>query len=309
MKVAVTRHLHVSLVSILLFRNPLLAQVDAGRVIPAGRPIRLVAFGDFGTGDEHQKAIASAIAKRNSTERFDMGITMGDNFYLCGVRSVKDPKWKHRWEDMYTPLGFQFYVALGNHDYGNPPIICPAQRGSPDSEVAYTAYSKSWKMPARYYTYKAGPVQFIAIDTEGWSDAQLEWIQKTLAASAADPEVKWRIVYGHHPIYTSGVHLNERRIGELRLKLLPVLKAAHVDLYICGHDHDLEHLRSEGMEFLICGGGGAKLRGFWHKDPLSVFTYSTHAFLDITIDDHKVTALFFDQDLKSLEDPVMTVSK
>ena len=158
-------------------------------------------------------------------------------------------------------------------------------------------------MPARYYTYKAGPVQFIAIDTEGWSDAQLEWIKQTLAASASDPDVKWRIVYGHHPIYTSGVHLNERRIGELRLKLLPVLKAAHVDLYICGHDHDLEHLRSDGMEFLICGGGGAKLRGFWHKDPLSVFTDSTHAFLDLTLTITKSRRSSFDVNLNSLENP------
>ena len=147
MKVAVTRHFFVPLFAILLFRIPLLAQLDAGRVIPADHPIRVVAFGDYGTGDEHQKAIASAIAKRNATDRFDMGITMGDNFYLCGVRSVKDSKWKHRWEEMYTPLGFPFYASLGNHDYGNPPIICPAQRGSPDSEVAYTAHSQSWKMP------------------------------------------------------------------------------------------------------------------------------------------------------------------
>lgn len=295
----------------LLFLSPLilLAQFDAGRVIPVGHPIHLVAFGDYGTGDAHQKAVAAALAKRNSEQRFDLGITMGDNFYLCGVRSVRDSKWKNRWEAMYTPLGFPFYASLGNHDYGNPPIICPAQRGSPDSEVAYTAHSVSWKMPARYYTYKAGPVQFIAIDTEGWSDAQLEWIKQTLAVSAADRDVKWRVVYGHHPIFTSGVHLNERRIGELRLKLLPVLRAAHVDLYICGHDHDMEHLRSEGMEFLICGGGGAKLRGFWHKDPLSVFTDSTHGFLDINIDDHKVTARFMDVNLKSLEDPVMTASK
>jgi hypothetical protein len=63
------------------------------------------------------------------------------------------------------------------------------------------------------------------------------------------------------------------------------------------------------MEFLICGGGGAKLRGFWHKDPLSVFTDSTHGFLDIHIDDHRVTARFMDVNLKSLEDPVMTESK
>jgi tartrate-resistant acid phosphatase type 5 len=294
---------------ILLLPAALLAQSNVGRVLPLDRPIHVVAFGDFGTGDVHQKAVASAIAKRNSTERFDLGITMGDNFYLCGIRSVKDSKWKNRWENLYTPLGFPFYAALGNHDYGNPPIICPAQRGSPDSEVAYTAHSTSWRMPARYYTYKAGPVQFIAIDTEGWSEAQLAWIKQTLADSAGDPEVKWRVVYGHHPIFTSGVHLNERRIGELRLKLLPVLKEAHVDLYICGHDHDLEHLRGEGIEFLICGGGGAKLRGFWHKDPMSVFTDSTHAFLDIVIDAHKVTAQFLDVNLNSLESPIMAVTK
>lgn len=285
------------------------AQYDAGRVLPADHSLHIVAFGDFGTGDVHQKAVASAIALRNSKDHYDLGITMGDNFYLCGIHSVKDSKWKERWEDLYTPLGVPFYAALGNHDYGNPPVICPGHRGSPDAEVAYTQHSSSWKMPARYYTYKAGPVQFIAIDTEGWSDAQLAWIEKTLASSAADPEVKWRIVYGHHPIYTSGVHLNERRIGELRLRLLPVLKAAHVDLYICGHDHDLEHLRSDGIEFLICGGGGAKLRGFWHQDPKSVFTDSTHAFLDIVIDAHNVTAQFFDVNLKSLESPVTTVAK
>jgi tartrate-resistant acid phosphatase type 5 len=87
------------------------------------------------------------------------------------------------------------------------------------------------------------------------------------------------------------------------------LKEAHVDLYICGHDHDLEHLRGEGIEFLICGGGGAKLRGFWHKDPMSVFTDSTHAFLDIVIDAHKVTAQFLDVNLNSLESPIMAVTK
>ncbi len=215
MMVTMTQRSSLLLV-ILLFRAMLLAQVDVGRVIPADRPVHLVAFGAFGTGDAHQKAVASAIARRNSRDRFDLGITMGDNFYLCGVRSITDPKWKSRWEDPYTALQFPFYAALGNHDCGHPPIICPMERGSPDAEVAYTTHSASWRMPARYYAYKAGPVQFIAIDTEGWSDAQLDWIQQTLAASANDPDIKWRVVYGHHPIYTSGVHLNERRIGELR---------------------------------------------------------------------------------------------
>jgi tartrate-resistant acid phosphatase type 5 len=285
-------------------------QRDAGRVLPANQSLHVVAFGDYGTGSPEQAAVARAIAQRNSSQRFDLGITMGDNFYFCGVRSVNDPKWKSRWEDFYTPLGFPFYAALGNHDYGHPPIICPLQKSSPDAEVAYTAHSKSWRMPARYYTFKAGPVLFIAIDTEGWSSEQLAWIKATLAASVNDPDIKWRIVYGHHPIYTSGTHLNERRISELRAQLLPVLKAAHVDAYICGHDHDLEHLRSDGMEFLICGGGGAKLRGFvGAREPASVSSASKYAFLDLVIDEHKFTAQFLDINLKSLENPPLTDTK
>ncbi len=297
-------------VSVWLSPVALLAQQDIGRVLPASRAVHVVAFGDYGTGSSHQAAVARSIAQRNSTLAFDLGITLGDNFYRCGVRSITDPKWKDRWENFYTPLGFPFYAALGNHDYGDPPIICPAHRGSPDAEVAYTSHSTSWRMPARYYSFKAGPVLFIAIDTEGWSPAQLAWIKQTLAASADDPEIKWRIVYGHHPIYTSGVHLNERRIGVLRAQLLPVLKAAHVDAYICGHDHDLERLRSEGIEFLICGGGGAKLRGFvGRREQISAFSASKNAFLDLVIDSHKFTAQFLDTDLNALEDPPVTDSK
>ena len=286
------------------------AQRDVGQVIPADRPIHVVAFGDYGTGSSNQAAVARAIAQRNASMPFDLGITLGDNFYLCGVRSVSDPKWKSRWEDFYTPLGFPFYAALGNHDYGHPPIICPFGKSSPDAEVAYTAHSKSWHMPARYYSFKAGPVLFIAIDTEGWSAEQLQWIQTTLASSANDPDIKWRIVYGHHPIYTSGVHLNERRISQLREQLLPVLKAGHVDAYICGHDHDLEHLRAGGIEFLICGGGGAKLRGFFGpRQSVSISSASKYAFLDLVIDAQTFAARFLDVNLKSLEDPPLTDTK
>jgi hypothetical protein len=291
--------------SICLLPAAVLAQHDAGRAAPSDRAIHVVAFGDYGTGSVNQVAVAQAIARRHAQERFDFGLTMGDNFYLCGVRSVTDAKWKSRWEDLYTPLGIPFYATLGNHDYGHPPMMCPAERGSADAEVAYTSHSHSWRMPARYYSFKAGPALFIAIDTEGWSVAQLDWIKETLAASAHDPDIKWRIVYGHHPIFTSGMHLNERRIGELRTQLWPVLKAANVDVYICGHDHDLEHLRTDGMDFLICGGGGAKLRNFPRKERISVFSAVYYAFLDLTIDSHKLAARFLNVNLDSLEDPPM----
>jgi tartrate-resistant acid phosphatase type 5 len=284
------------------------AQEDVGR-IHDGSALHFLAFGDFGTGSAEQMRLAKAMGRRHTQEQFHLGITLGDNFYRCGVRGVDDPKWKTRWEQPYGPLGVEVYAALGNHDYGHPPAICPGAKVSPEAQIAYSKHSKTWRMPARYYTYKAGPVQFIAIDTEGWSEKQLEWIGKTLEKSAKDPDVKWRIVYGHHPMYTSGVHLNQRRIGALRRNMFPVLKAGRVDLYIAGHDHDLEHLRHEGIEMLICGGGGAKLRGVRSRDPASVWARSRNAFLDIKATDRELTARFLDSDLVVLETPPLVMRK
>ncbi|MBM3795826.1 MAG: hypothetical protein FJW31_17625 [Acidobacteria bacterium] len=149
---------------------------DAGEVATPRKPaIRVVGFGDFGfqkrgTG---QKAVAAAIAAWSAATPDDFGQTFGDNFYTRGVKSVKDKKWTGIWERIYSPLGIPFYAALGNHDY----------RGNVQAQVDYTGLSKTWRMPARYYTFRAGPAQFFALDTdEGtagrlfmkqpWSDAQ-----------------------------------------------------------------------------------------------------------------------------------------
>ena len=88
-----------------------------------------------------------------------------------------------------------------------------------------------------------------------------------------------------------------------------MLKAAHVDFYICGHDHDLEHLESDGMDFLICGGGGAALRHFRRRGNNSLFAAVDFAFLDLSINEHQFTARFFDANLNSLEQPGLTRMK
>jgi hypothetical protein len=275
--------------------------MDLGRVLPPEMPLHVVAFGDFGSGGRGQIETAKALQRRNRDQPYTLGITLGDNFYRCGVRSVNDKKWKTRWENLYTPLGIRFYASLGNHDYGHPPAMCLGFAASPQAEIDRTEHSQSWVMPARYYTFTAGPVRFVAIDTEGWNPAQLDWIQKTLEASRDEPGIRWRIVYGHHPIYSSGFHANERRIGRLRRELLPVLKANNVDLYVCGHDHNIEHLRSDGIEFFVSGGGGAHLRAAKNTRSESVFTTGGHGFLELTIDADRIEGQFYDTDLHPLE--------
>ena len=64
-------------------------------------------------------------------------------------------------------------------------------------------------------------------------------------------------MYGHHPIFSDGHHGDEKR---LNLKLLPLLKQYKVDAYLAGHEHEMQHLEMEGMQFFIAGGGGKDTR-------------------------------------------------
>ena len=47
--------------ALILLPTALLAQKDLGRVIPADRPIHMVAMGDYGDGSKHQAEVARAM--------------------------------------------------------------------------------------------------------------------------------------------------------------------------------------------------------------------------------------------------------
>jgi hypothetical protein len=72
-------------------------------VMPPDKPIRAVAFGDFGSGQESQARTAAAIRAYAASRPFDFGITLGDNFYPVGMDSPFDSRWKTQWEDLYGP--------------------------------------------------------------------------------------------------------------------------------------------------------------------------------------------------------------
>lgn len=264
-----------------LFLLPLLASAqatrDLGAVHPANESVRVVAFGDFGYrgGDSGQVKVAESIAALHRQKPFHLGLTMGDNFYPRGVSSVTDPAWKTLWEDVYGPLGIPFYASLGNHDYD----------GNEQAQVDYTATSKSWRMPHRYYDFTAGPIHFFALDTDegnadgflglfrsAWSSTQRDWLAQRLAASTS----AWKIVYGHHPIYSDGHHGDERR---LQRQLLPLLRDRKVDVYLAGHDHDLQHFTADGIEFLVVGGGGKDVRSVSKRR--AKFAEGAHGFLEL----------------------------
>jgi tartrate-resistant acid phosphatase type 5 len=248
-------------------------------VKPAGQSVRAVAFGDFGDGSENQRATAAAVRNEHARKPFDFGLTLGDNFYEKGSEGPRDPRWKSWWEDMYGPLGIRFYASLGNHDWKLP--------DSPAAEILYS--SPSWSMPSPYYTFTAGDAQFFVLDTNEVSAAQLAWLSEALAQSRAT----WKIVYGHHPIYSAGQHGDTQRLVDA---LLPVLRD-RADAYFCGHDHDMQHLRPDGgVHFFVAGSGGAHQRPM-HPHPRTLFARTDiHGFATLEADAGALTVRFIADD-------------
>ena len=249
---------------------------------PLDRPVRVVAFGDFGTGSAAQMALGKTLTAYHAKRPFDFGVTLGDNFYSVGMESPSDPRWQTQWEHVYGPLGIPFYAALGNHDWGHP--------DSPAAEILYTRQTTTWRMPASYYSFTAGSVQFFALDTQSvaLSERQLRWLDEELSRSQA----RWKVVYGHHPIYSGGAYEDR---PDLISRLLPLLRH-RVDAYIGGHDHNLQALRPEGnVRFYIAGGGGA---GLYELRPYerSVFASRSNGFAVIDADANQLTVSLVDGD-------------
>lgn len=253
-------------------------------VTPADKPIRVLSFGDFGTGSPEQINLAKAMVEYHKAHPFDFGLTLGDNFYSAGMVSPADPRWKTQWEELYGPLKIKFYPTFGNHDYGQP--------DSPAAEILYSDKSPDWRFPAPYYTFTAGPVQFFAVDNINLTESELLWLDQELSKSHAT----WKVVYAHYHIYSATRGDNK----ELIERLLPILTKNHVDVYLNGHDHNLQEVKPEGgVHFFVSGGGGA---GLYELKPYdrSVFKQKVNGFSVLEADAKHFKVSFVGADGKDL---------
>jgi acid phosphatase len=219
--------------------------------IPA---VKFLVIGDWGAGGSFQKSIATQMLLKAETEAPQFILSTGDNIYPNGVNSVDDKQWQTKFKNVYTgdALKLPWYAVLGNHDY----------RLSPEAQVEYSKVDPQWNMPERYFTFKkefpdATNVEFFMLDTQKMltdkaeREIQAKWLDEQLLKSKA----RWKVVVGHHMIRSHGIYGDQ----EFMLKSVkPVLDKRGVDIYICGHDHDLQLLKAKDDKFtcLISGAGG-----------------------------------------------------
>jgi acid phosphatase len=270
-------------------------------------PLTFLAIGDWGRGGEfHQRDVAAAMAAFAEKTPVRFVVSTGDNFYENGVKSVTDPLWKRSFEDVYSAksLMVPWYVALGNHD-------C---RGNAQAEIDYGKTSPRWRMPDRTYTVtekidETSTLQLFVLDTSPFVSAyrgpisltnvagqdpgaQLAWLDKELAASSAT----WKIVVGHHPVYSAGKHGNT---PELIRSLKPLLEKHHVPAYLNGHDHDLQHLREGPVSYFTSGAGSKTNKG--GHDARTLFSRGeTPGFMAFSLTAETMSATLIDSGGKTL---------
>ena len=239
--------------------------------LPQQPVLRFIVTGDAGASHSAIREGMLAVSRRT---HLDGILLVGDNFYPCGVSGLSDPQWTKITEH-FGPTHLPIYPILGNHDYGDQQEHRDGSYsacGNPDagSEIKATGKVRDWHFPARHYVMHSPLAEFVMLDTQpvalafakpvsGSSTAaeEVAWLTGTLDKPST---ARWRIVAGHHTIYSSGMHGRTNDPTQQRMRaLLPLLRNDHVDLYICGHDHDLEligdlHPSGEPL-FLISGAG------------------------------------------------------
>jgi predicted phosphodiesterase len=208
--------------------------------------VKFVAMGDNGTGDKAEYEIADQMVEARKKFAFDFVIMLGDNMY----GSQKPNDFVLKFEQPYKTLldgGVKFYAALGNHDLQSNRLYKP------------------WNMNGeRYYTYSKKNVRFFVLDSDYLDRPQLEWVERELQKANDD----WKVVYFHHPLYSSGGRHGSE--VDLRTILEPLFVKYGVNVVFSGHDHVYERIKPQkGIYYFVTGSAGQLRRGDLRKSELT----------------------------------------
>jgi tartrate-resistant acid phosphatase type 5 len=221
-------------------------------------------------------------------------------------------------------LAVPWYAVLGNHDMRGTFLPCGAQAAGLDPRwvCPHPFYAAAWDrgtgrevvgprsagtwaalatgahaclaavfidtVPLTLYYRKPAYVKHVGKDGGAFvaniasatqPAVQMAWIREALVNASAGCDAV--IVVGHHPVFSAGEHGNSE---DLLRDLKPLLDAHGVDAYFSGHDHTLNHLVKDGVQYVLTGAGseaagtGPSRPSSGPPTPETTFLEDTHGF-------------------------------
>ncbi|CAI7856965.1 unnamed protein product [Closterium sp. NIES-53] len=233
--------------------------------------------------DSHGKGVDHVDSHGKGIDRVD-SVTLNDQGGDSGGRSV----------DPVDPIDSAGHGA-DRVDSDNQGADCVDSGGGQGVDcvdfVDLFLYDSMPLIPA--YRHKEGRrVDWRGLNTGNWSrqeEAQLQELEGWLSNSQA----RWKVVGAHHPVFSYGKHGDQPEMVD---RIKPLLEKYGVDVYINGHDHNMQHIkRDESPVHYFTVGGGSKA---WRGDAPPVapglrFFFPGQGFSSLEVSRNSLTVKFF----------------
>ncbi len=213
-------------------------QVSAYEPLQPAPEWHLAVAGDVGDSGNRLDTTGATMARIQAIQNYDDLLLLGDNVYWNGD-PAKLP------DTVFGPFsglldrGVGLLGVLGNHDVLD---------GHGDAQMA------AMGMEGRYWAKAFDDLLLVGLDSNALDAEQVQWLERTLAASDAT----WKVVALHHPLYSAGYQGSST---EVRRVLEPIFIANGVQLVLSGHDHDYQRSKViNGVTYIVSGAGSGTRR-------------------------------------------------
>jgi len=193
------------------------------------------------TGGHREGVFSKAVDKLNQLHP-EFVMSVGDLIEGYAKDSLEVNRQWDEFQQILSDLSIRFFYLPGNHDISNSMM----------RNQWLARYGRS------YYHFLYKDVLFLALDTNDGdgvvlSEAQITYIKETLAANT---NVRWTLLFMHHPIWAYREYNNGFDQVEAALADRPYTVLA-------GHTHRyLQQVRNERNYYILgTTGGGSQLRG------------------------------------------------
>lgn len=134
-----------------------------------------------------------------------------------------------------------------------------------------------------YYSRESLLSEFMSnfSNSESTVRAQLEQLEAELSESDAE----WKLVIGHHPLFSTGEHYEGEPecLQRMQQQLMPIFSKYKIPTYFCGHEHSLEHAHVAGTHYFVSG-AGSRVREITAHARENRFAIGRQGFMAVAIE-------------------------
>ena len=246
-------------------------------------PLRFAVLGDYGAGilasegnGNRQRRIAAALERAVDAAGVRLVLTTGDNVYVGAEGTVAgsgnaDEDWYFSFYEPYrhTISRVPVYPGVGNHDTEETEASDDRAELEDNffTRLRFAEHSddaRSSVDPGLFYRFEYGAdIDFVCIDSTIASSMEHDYYVDHPRHRAFLEDVfggtsdGWLLPFSHHPPYCAGPkHHNTEHLVE---QVVPLLEQAGVRAMFSGHEHNFQHSRVRGVDYVLTGAAG-KLR-------------------------------------------------